>query len=138
MKKAVIAVVALAAISLAGCASVGTFAASNVTTVELAEPNYEIVATGVSGQAKAAYLIGVSFSNGPESGSLSLFRIGGTGQLYKEAMEQLWKEFEASHGATEGRSLALANVRYDADSKNFLVYNDIALSIRADVIEFTD
>jgi hypothetical protein len=33
---------------------------------------------------------------------------------------------------------ALINIRYDADTRDFLVYNDIAVSLRADVVEFTD
>ncbi len=61
-----------------------------------------------------------------------------TGQLYKEAMEGLWQQFEEDHGPVVGRRLALANIRYDGNSRNFLLYSDVALSIRADVIEFTD
>lgn len=138
MRKATIAVLILGAAALSGCAQTGTFIAGNLTTVELSEPNYEIVATGVSGTAKAGYLVGVSFSDGARSGSISLARVSGTGHLYKEAMEGLWAAFEAEHGAAAGRRLALVNIRYDADTRNFLVYNDIALSIRADVVEFVD
>ena len=138
MRRVAIAVLVLAAAALSGCAQSGMFVAGNLTTVELSEPNYKLVATDVSGTSKAGYLIGVSFSNGPKSGSLSLFRVSGTGQLYKEAMEGLWEEFESEHGAVAGRRLALVNIRYDADSRNFLVYSDISLSIRADVVEFVD
>jgi hypothetical protein len=123
---------------LSGCAQTGQFAAGNMTQVELSEPNYKVVATSVEGDAEAAYLIGVAFSNGPQSGSLSLHRLRGTGKLYTEAMEDLWENFAAEHGAVEGRRLALANVRYDAATSNYLIYNDISLSIRADVIEFTE
>ena len=139
MRRATVVVLAILAAAFAsGCASVGQFNAGNVTAVELAEPNYEIVATGVSGQAKASYLIGISVSNGENSGSMALFRVGGTGQLYKEAMEDLWAAFEAKHGPVEGRRLALANVRYDANTTNLLLYSDLELSIRADIIEFTE
>jgi hypothetical protein len=130
-------VVALAA-SLNGCAQTGQFTAGNMTHVELSEPNYKAVATSVSGEAEAAYLIGIAFSDGPKSGSLSLHRLRGTGKLYTGAMDSLWKNFAAEHGEVEGRRLALANVRYDAATRNFLVYNDISLSIRADVIEFSE
>ena len=125
----------LAAAYLNGCAQAGVFNAGNLTQVELSKPNYKVVSTGVSGTSEAGYLVGVSFSNGPKSGSLSLFRVSGSGHLYKEAMEDLWATFEAERGVA-GRRLALANVRYDADTRNFLVYNDISLSIRADVVEF--
>lgn len=138
MRSTAIAVLALAAVALTGCGSAGMFAAGSFTTVELSEPNYEILATGVSGQAKAAYLLGITYSDGPVTQSLSLARISGSGQLYKEAMEGLWRQFEAEHGAVTGRHLALVNVRYDADTHNFLLYNDVTLSIRADVIEFVD
>ncbi len=64
------------------------------------EPNYRIVAIGVSGAAKASYVGGVTFSTGQETGALALARIGGTGHL--------------------------------------LLYADMTLAIRADLIEFTD
>jgi hypothetical protein len=106
-----------------GCGQTGMFAAHNTTTVELSKPNYKVVATGVSGEAKAAYVLGVVIS---------------TGQIYKEAMDNLWAQFEQDHGPVVGRRLALANIRYDADTRNLLVYSDVTLSIRADIIEFTD
>ena len=53
MRKATIAVLILGVVALSGCAQTGTFTAENLTTVELSEPNYEVVATGVSGTAKA-------------------------------------------------------------------------------------
>jgi hypothetical protein len=138
MRKATIAVLILGVVALSGCAQTGTFTAGNLTTVELSEPNYEVVATGVSGTAKAGYLIGASFSDGAKSGPISLFRVSGTGHLYKEAMEGLWAFESKQHGPAAGRRLALINIRYDADTRNFLVYNDIAVSLRADVVEFTD
>jgi hypothetical protein len=104
MRKATIAVLILGVVALSGCAQTGTFTAGNLTTVELSEPNYEVVATGVSGTAKAG-LIGASFSDGAKSGSISLFRVSGTGHLYKEAMEGLWADFESKHGPVAGRRL---------------------------------
>ncbi len=126
------------AAALTGCAQAGFFAAGNLTLVELSEPNFKVVATSVSGEAEAAYLIGIAFSNGPQTGSVSLYRLTGTGKLYTEAIESLWQAFAAEHGEGAGRRLALANVRYDAATRNFLVYNDVSLTIRADVIEFTE
>lgn len=125
-------------VAITGCGQAGMFAAHNTTAVELSEPNYKVVATGVSGEARAAYVIGVVISTGPITNSLSLFRINGTGQLYKEAMDNLWAQFEQDHGPVVGRRLALTNIRYDADTRNLLVYSDITLSIRADIIEFTN
>ncbi len=104
MRKATIAVLILGVVALSGCAQTGTFTAENLTTVELSEPNYEVVATGVSGTAKAGYLISASFSDGAKSGSISLFRVSGTGHLYKKAMG-LWADFESKHGPVAGRRL---------------------------------
>ena len=137
MRKATIAVLILDVVALSGCAQTGTFTAENLTTVELSEPNYEVVATGVSGTAKAGYLIGASFSTGAKSGSISLLRVSGTGHLYKEAMG-LWADFESKHARWLVDTWALINIPYDADTRDFLVYNDIAVSLRADVVEFTD
>jgi hypothetical protein len=58
--------------------------------------------------------------------------------LYKEALENLWKNFETTNGSVEGRRLALVNVRYDADALNLFVYTQPKIVIRADVVEFTD
>lgn len=48
----------LAALAASGCASAGAFNAANVTDVQLREANYELVATDVTGEASAGYLIG--------------------------------------------------------------------------------
>ena len=134
MRRVTAIALGLVAAALMGCAQAGMFAAGNMTSVELSEPNYRIVATGVSGQAEAAYMIGVSYSNGPMTQSFSLARVSGTGHLYKEAMEELWATFEAKHGPIAERHLALAN----AGTRNFLIYNDVSLTIRADIIEFVE
>ena len=125
-----------AALSLAGCATTGQFSAANLTEVQLREGNYELVTTDINGEAEAAYLIGVSGSMGSSTHTLALYRLRGTGQLYKEAMEDLWSNFAAAHGDVEGRRLALVNVRYDSESRNLLVYTDVKIAIRADVVEF--
>ncbi len=125
-------------IVFAGCGQAGQFAATNLTQVELSAPNYKVVATGVSGEARASYLIGVTVSNGPVTNSVSLKRLNGTGKLYQEALESLWAQFAAEHGEVEGRRLALVNIRYDADTRNLVLYSDVVLSVRADVVEFTD
>ena len=133
----VLPVLALA-IVFAGCGQAGRFASTSLTQVELSGPNYKIVATGVSGEARASYLIGVTVSSGPVTNSVSLKRLSGTGKLYKEALDNLWAQFAAEHGKVEGRRLALVNIRYDADTRNLVLYSDIVLSVRADVVEFTN
>jgi hypothetical protein len=123
---------------LAGCAQSGLFASANLTEVQLNQANYQIVATDVSGQSEAGYLLGLSFSSGVSTQTLALWRVNGTGYLYKEALADLWANFTAEHGEITGRKLALINVRYDSDHLNLLVYAKPKLSIRADIVEFVD
>jgi hypothetical protein len=121
---------------LAGCANTGMYIAQNVTMVELSEPNYQIVATNISGESQAAYLLGFSYSLGAVTESVALIKIAGSGMLYQEALENLWQNFQKTNGTVVGRKLALINMRYDADTANWLLYTKAQLSIRADVIEF--
>lgn len=139
MKRHGIAVVLLlAAAGLSGCAQTGMFASANLTEVQLSQPNYHVIATDVAGQATAGYLLGLSFPTGIANNTLALVRIQGTGMLYREALADLWARFEAEHGPIAGRRLALVNVRYDSDNTNLLLYAKPRLSIRADVVEFSD
>jgi hypothetical protein len=128
----------LIAAMFAGCASTGMFTASNITEVQLQKSNFIIVARNVSGEAEASYLFGSSFSLGMMTNTVAVLRVSGTGMLYKEALEDLWKNYEAVHGPVEGKKLALVNVRYDADALNLFVYTRPKVMIRADVVEFTD
>ena len=59
---------------LAGCFSSGAFYSANLTGVELAEENFAVVATSVSGQAEAEYLFGLSGSLGPHAQTVALAR----------------------------------------------------------------
>ncbi len=121
---------------LPGCANSGLFLAANVTSVELSNPNYRVVATNVAGEATAGYLLGVSAAMGLEMRTIALARVQGTGQLYREALEDLWRNFERQHGSPANRRLALANVRYDFEALNLLIYTRPTVSVRADVVEF--
>ena len=127
---------AIAATLLAGCASSGVFNTAHLTNVELSEANYRVVATGVSGEASASYLIGISGARWTNMHTLALVRVGGEPLLYQAAFENLWENFAAEHGSVEGRRLALVNVRYDSDALNLLVFTQPKVSIRADVVEF--
>ena len=122
--------------SFTGCTSSGMFLSANVTDVGLSEANYDIVATDITGSSIAGYILG--FSGGPASqvGTLAIARVSGTGQLYKEALENLWENYEKDHGPREGRKIALVNVHYDADILNLFFYTEVKLYIRADVVEF--
>lgn len=75
---------------------------------------------------------------GMATNTFALVRVYGTGLLYKEALEDLWKNYETTYGSVEGKKLALINVRYDAEALNLIVYTRPKINIRADVIEFTE
>jgi hypothetical protein len=102
----------------------------------LAGDNFDIIAKDVMGTAYADYLLGVSASTGAVSNTFALVRVGGTATLYNDALNSLWRNFEETYGSTEGRNLVLANVRYDADILNLLVFTKTTLYVHADVVEF--
>ena len=128
--------VLISAFLISGCVNTGLFFATNNTEVELSENNYEIVATNVSGEAEAGYILGVSFSAGAATNTIALARVSGSGMLYMEALENFWKNYEEKHGSVLGKNLALVNVRYDSDALNLILYTKAKISIRADVVEF--
>lgn len=124
---------------LSGCVSSGALYSANVTNVDLRAGNFEVVATDVSGSAQAEYILGFSGAFGPEVRTFALFRIEGSGLLYREAIADLWQNFASEHGSPEGRAVGLVNVRYDSDAVNVLgLYTRPQLHVRADVVEFTD
>ncbi len=122
----------------AGCATGGMFVAGNLTDVQLQKGNYKILARGVMGEATAGYLLGVSMPMGMTTNTFAVARVDGTGMLYKEAMDNLWKNFESAHGSAEGKKLALINVHYDSEALNLFFYTQPRVIVRADVVEFTE
>ena len=126
------------ALFVSGCSTGGMFTAGNLTDVQLQKGNYKIIERGLSGESSAAYLLGVTAPTGMTTNTLALVRVEGTGMLYKEALDNLWTNYEAAHGPAQGKKLALINVHYDSDALNLFVYTQAKLIIRADVVEFTD
>ncbi len=131
-------VILASSLVLSACATTGAHDALNVTDVGLSEANYEVVATDVKGEASAGYLLGASGSAFRGMQTFALARVDGTGALYGEALEDLWSNFRDEHGPTDGRELALVNVRQDTDALNLILYTRPKVSIRADVVEFTE
>jgi len=123
-------------VSFTGCANSGMFLSANVTDVNLSEANYQIIATNITGSSRAGYIFGLSFVSGGEASTMALARVSGTGMLYQEALENLWENFGKDHGPREDRIIALVNVHYDTDILNLLLYTEVKLFIRADVVEF--
>ncbi len=126
----------IVAFILSGCSNTGAFLAANQTIVNLNEGNYTISATNVTGESESAYVFGASYSTGLMAGTIAIARIEGTGMLYAEALENLWTNYEAAHGTVRNQKLALANVRYDSDILNLIVYTKVKVTVRADIIEF--
>ena len=135
MKKYLIPLAALS-LFIGGCASSGLTASSHVTNVQLNNANFRIVATNVSGQASSSGVLGVSFGAGIGTAQLALIPLTEDRMLYKQAVGELWANFEKSNGPVAGRRLALVNVRYDSESLNLVVYTKITSMIVADVVEF--
>jgi len=139
MKKwLVVASMAVAFIWLSGCANGGAFLSSHQTTVELGENNYEIIANNVNGSSTVGYIFGASYSLGGVSYSGGLARVDGTGQIYNEAINDLWKNFEKKYGAAQGESIALANVRYDSEMLNLFFFTKLTVTVRADIVKFME
>jgi hypothetical protein len=121
---------------LSGCSTGGSFIANNVTNVELSEPNFNIIAENVQGYSKASYILGVTYSTGNISNTMALARVGGSAKLYDDAIQNLWENFRKAHPDTEAKNLVLANIRFDNDMLNLLVYTQTELYVTADVVEF--
>ncbi len=128
--------IVLLTLSMGGCASSGVFPSTHVTDVRLSDTNFQIIASNITGESEAEYILGVSGAFFSEMRTFALIRISDSGMLYKDAIENLWANFEEEHGAAEGRSLALVNVRFDSDVLNLLVYTRPRVSVQADVVEF--
>ena len=135
MRKVHILIV-LGALLVSGCSNTGAFLAGNQTIVNLNDGNYSISATNVTGESQAGYILGVSYSSGLAAASLAIARVDGTGMLYAEALENLWNSYESEYGKVEDAKLALTNVRYDADILNLILYTQVKITVRADVVEF--
>lgn len=121
---------------MTGCTNSGAFLAANQTIVNLNEGNYSIAATNVTGESEAGYILGLSYSTGLTATTLALARVDGTDKLYADALENLWSNYEAVHGEIQAGSLALANVRYDSDILNLVLYTKVKVTVRADIVEF--
>jgi hypothetical protein len=119
-----------------GCLNSGMFLSGNVTDVKLSEANYEIIATNITGKSKAGYLLGLSTGPGAQVSTIAIARVSGTGMLYQEALENLWENYEKDYGKRQDRKIALVNVHYDTDILNLILYTEVRLFIRADVVEF--
>ena len=123
---------------LSGCGTSGAFNSNNVTSVELSQPNFNIIARDVSGMSMQGYLLGISVSEGSGVGMFGLVKIAGAEKLYDTAVKDLWKNFREKYGDVEGKKLALVNIRHDSELLNTLIYTQAKYFITADVVEFIE
>lgn len=136
MKTRILTTILLGAFLVSGCTSSGAFLSANQTIVNLEEGNYSIAATNVTGESESGYILGLSYSTGLTAATLAIARVEGTGMLYAEALENLWLNYESAGGEVTNQKLALANVRYDTDIINLIVYTKVKIRVRADIVEF--
>jgi hypothetical protein len=136
MNKRILTIIFAGALLAQGCTSSGAFLSANQTIVNLEEGNYSIVATNVTGESESGYILGLSYSTGLTAATLAIARVEGSGMLYAEALENLWLNYESEHGEVNNQKLALANVRYDTDILNLIVYTQVKIKVRADIVEF--
>ena len=139
MKKIILSLALVTLLVLvSGCGTMGSFRASNVTNVELSQPNFNVVARDLQGSAMQGYLIGVSFPQASDIATFGLIKVSGVDKLYDTAVKALWDDYREKHGATEGKKLALVNIRQDTKTLNTLVYTEATLYLSADVVEFIE
>jgi hypothetical protein len=137
MKKSISILSFIAFVSiLGGCASTGLTASTHLTNVGLSSNNYRIVATNVSGEASSAGILGASIGVGVGASQFALIPITSNRALYKNAMQNLWANYEAKNGSAVDHTLALVNLRYDAETLNTFFYTKVKIVVIADVVEF--
>lgn len=137
MKKRIFVLAAFAVLMLmSSCASSGLTASSHVTNVQLTNANFKVIAINVTGEASSEAILGVSYGVGLATTQLSLIPLTDERMLYKNAIKNLWADFETKNGPTGNRRLALVNVRYDSEALNLFVYTKVTTAIVADVVEF--
>ncbi|MGR8981081.1 MAG: DUF6567 family protein [Gammaproteobacteria bacterium] len=90
-----------------------------MTEVRLSKQNYKIVKANAMGSSEGFSLLGLIPLKSPG---------------YDEAITRLYQSAPVS----EGKAQALANVVYELSSSYFILFSLTKVTVRADVIEFTD
>ncbi len=89
------------------------------TSVNLSKKNFKLIKANVSGQSVGFSLLGIFTLKSAE---------------YEEAITQLYR----SAGFSEGKPQVLANVMHQQTSTYFILFSLPKITVRADIIEFTD
>jgi len=109
----------LAMLVVVGCTSTGTYPATSGTQVDLSRKNFRLV---------KANAIGTS------SGFELFCFIPFAAPTYTEAMTDLYR----TAGVTEGAAQTLTNVTQERSQLILILFSIPKLTVRADIIEFTD
>jgi predicted Zn-dependent protease with MMP-like domain len=121
---------------LLSCVSTGLTSSTHRTDVGLANNNYRIVATNVSGEASTESILGASYGVGLGASQFAFIPLTPNRAIYKNAMQNLWANYEAKKGSVVDHPLALVNLRYDTETLNTIFYTKLKVVIVADVVEF--
>ncbi|MEN6428097.1 MAG: DUF6567 family protein [Phycisphaerales bacterium] len=113
------AVCLLVVLLAVGCSSTGTFPQTSGTQVDLSRKNFRIVKANAVGSSSGFKLFGFIPFAAPR---------------YSVAMSHLYKKA----GLTEGKAQTLTNVTQENSNLYLLLFSLPKLTIRADVIEFTE
>jgi hypothetical protein len=104
---------------LAGCSSTGTFPQTSGTQVDLSRKNFRVVKANAVGSSTGFKLFGfIPFAAPTYTGAMS--------RLYKNA------------GLTEGKAQTLTNVTQERSNLYLVLFSLPKLTVRADIIEFTE
>jgi hypothetical protein len=116
---ALTAVCLLVLLLAVGCTSTGTFPQTSATQVDLSRKNFHIVKANAIGSSSGFELFGFIPFSAP---------------TYTRAMADLYEKA----GVTEGKAQTLTNVTQERSSLYLLLFSIPKLTVRADVIEFTE
>lgn len=94
------------------------------------------MATSITGESSSRGILGISTGYGAYTEQFALIPLTPDRAIYKNALQNLWANFETKYGSAVGRALALANLRYDSETLNTLVFTEIKIVVIADVVEF--
>ena len=102
-----------------GCTSTGTYPATSGTQVDLSRKNFRLVKANAIGTSSGFELFGFIPFAAPR---------------YTEALSNLYRQA----GVTEGAAQTLTNVTQEKSSLYLILFSIPKLTVRADVIEFTE
>ena len=102
-----------------GCASRGAFPHSSNTQIDLGQRNFRVVKTNAVGRSYGFSLLGLLPIWSP---------------TYTTAMERLYRDA----GVREGEAQVVINVAQEQSSLYLILFSVPRLTLRADMVEFTD